>query len=67
MRTPLTLPVPTADERAALEHLYRTTRDVRLRTRAQIILLAGEQRLTAPVIAAIVREDDQTVRNWLKR
>jgi transposase len=67
MRPPLELPILTADELAALEHLYRSTRDVRLRTRAQIILLAAEQRLTAPAIAAIVREDDQTVRNWLKR
>lgn len=32
-----------------------------------MILLAAEQRLTAPAIAKIVREDDQTVRNWLKR
>jgi transposase len=67
MRTPLELPVPTAAEVAALEHLYRSTRDARLRTRAQIVLLAAEQRLTAPAIATIVREDDQTVRNWLKR
>ena len=67
MRKPLEIPVPTAEELAALDTLYRTTRDVRLRTRAQIVLLAAEQRLTAPAIAAIVREDDQTVRNWLKR
>jgi transposase len=67
MRAPLELPVPTADELAVLEHLYRTTRDVRLRTRAQIVLLASEQRLTALAISAIVRADDQTVRNWLKR
>lgn len=67
MRRPLELPVPTAEEVAALDHLYRTTRDVRLRTRAHIVLLAAEQRLTAPAIAVIVREDDQTVRNWLKR
>jgi transposase len=67
MRPPLAIPVPTADETAALDHLYRTTRDARLRTRAQIALLAGEQGLTAPAIARIVREDDQTVRNWLKR
>ena len=67
MRKPLEIPVPTADELKALDILYRTTRDVRLRTRAQMVLLAGEQRMTAPAIAAIVREDDQTVRNWLKR
>jgi transposase len=67
MRRPLELPIPTAEELEALDTLYRTARDVRLRTRAQIVLLAGEQRLTAPTIAAIVRESDQTVRNWLKR
>jgi transposase len=67
MRKPLEIPVPTTQELNALAHLYRTTRDARLRTRAQIVLLAIEQRLTAPAIAAIVREDDQTVRNWLKR
>jgi transposase len=67
MRKPLEIPVPTAEELKDLETLYRTTRDVRLRTRVQIVLLAGEQRMTAPAIARIVREDDQTVRNWLKR
>jgi transposase len=55
------------EEIAALDTVYRTARDVRLRTRAQIVLLAGEQRLAAPAIAAIVRETDQTVRNWMKR
>jgi hypothetical protein len=64
MRAPLEIPVPTAEELIALETLYRTTRDVRLRTRAQIVLLAGEQRLIAPAIATIVREDGKTVRNW---
>ena len=50
-----------------LDTLYRTTKDVRLRTRSQMILLAAEQKMTAPTIAALVRETDQTVRNWLKR
>jgi transposase len=67
MRTPLTIPDLSPAELDALATLYRTTRDARLRTRAQMVLLAAEQRLTAPAIAAIVREDDQTVRNWLKR
>ncbi len=67
MRKPLEIPIPTAPELEALAQLYRTTRDARLRTRTQIVLLAAEQRMTAPAIAAIVREDDQTVRNWLKR
>lgn len=67
MRKPLEIPELTAAEAEALDTLYRTTRDVRLRTRAQIVLLAGEQRLIAPAIARIVRESDQTVRVWLKR
>lgn len=67
MRKPLEIPVPTPEVLDALAQLYRSTRDARLRTRAQIVLLAAEQRLTAPAIAVIVREDDQTVRNWLKR
>jgi transposase len=67
MLKPLEIPPLTAEELEALEKLYRTTKDVRLRTRAQIVLLAGEQRMTAPAIAAIVREVSQTVRNWLKR
>src|SRR5579864_6741659 len=52
---------------AELDDLYRTTRNVRLRTRAQMILLAAEQHLTAAAIAAIVRESEGTVRCWLKR
>ncbi|HEU5380413.1 MAG TPA: helix-turn-helix domain-containing protein [Ktedonobacteraceae bacterium] len=67
MLKPLEIPPLTAKELEALEKLYRTTKEVRLRTRAQMILLAGEQRMTAPAIAKIVREGDQTVRNWLKR
>src|SRR3954469_25371268 len=67
MRTPLEVPTLTAAEVEALGTLYRTTRDVRQRTRAPMVLLAGEQRLTAPAIARIVRENDQTVRTWLKR
>ncbi len=67
MRKPVEIPIPTAEELEALENLYRTTKEVRLRTRAQIIFLAGEQRMSAPAIAEIVRENDQTVRNWLKR
>src|SRR5688500_17500634 len=67
MRQPLEIPTPAAEDLAALDALYRTTRDVRLRARAQIVLLAVEQRLAAPAIAAIVREDEETVRRWLKR
>ena len=67
MRAPLEIAPLTAEELEALEKLYRTTKDVRLRTRAQIVLLAGEQQLRVSAIAPIVREATQTVRNWLKR
>ena len=67
MRPPLVVPIPTAAEVALLDTLYRTTRDVRVRTRVQMVLLAAEQRLTAGAIARIVRESDQTVRNWITR
>jgi transposase len=56
-----------ADAIGELDLLYHTTRDVRLRTRAQIILLAVEKGLIAAEIADIVRADEQTVRRWLKR
>ena len=32
-----------------------------------MVLLAVEEHLTAPAIAQLVREGDQTVRRWLKR
>lgn len=67
MRPPMQLPELSPEAIQALAELYRTTRDVRLRTRAQIVLLAAEQHLRAPAIAAIVRCDDETVRTWLKR
>jgi transposase len=67
MRQPLEIPPLTAEEVEALDTLYRSTKDVRVRTRAQIILLAGEQRMIVPTIAKVVRTDDQTVHNWFKR
>ena len=54
-------------ESQALAYLYRTTKDPRLRTRAQMVFLAAEQRLKVPQIAAIVRESEATVLRWLKR
>lgn len=67
MKEPLEIAPLTAEEVEALDLLYRSTKDVRVRMRAHIILLAGEQRMTASTIAKIVRCDDQTVRNWFKR
>lgn len=57
----------SAEAIGELDQLYHTTRDVRLHTRAQIILLAAEKGLVAAEIASIVRTDEQTVRRWLKR
>ena len=66
MRKPIQLSPLTPTQIEELHTLYRTTKDVRLRTRAPIILLAAEQGMSAPTLAQIVRENEQTVRNWLK-
>jgi transposase len=67
MMKPIQLAPLSPEQINELSQLYRTTRDLRLRTRAQIILLAAEQEMSAPDIASVVRESDQTVRNWMKR
>jgi transposase len=67
MRAPIRLPELAPEAIAQLDALYHTTHDARLRTRAQMILLAAEQGLTAPAIARIVRTDEDTVLLWLKR
>src|ERR687891_690372 len=67
MKPPLRLSPLSEEQLDELKGLYRTTKDVRLRTRSQMVLLAAEQGMTAPAIAQIVQESDQTVRNWLKR
>ena len=66
-RKPLEIRELTAAEPEALVALYRRTREVRLRTRAQIVRLAGEQRRTAPAITRVAWEDAQTVRRRLQR
>jgi len=58
------LPIEQINE---LNDLYRSTSAPRLRTRAQIILLAAEKQLVAREIGEIVRMSDQAVRMWLKR
>jgi len=50
-----------------LDQLDRTTKDPRLRPRAQMVFLAAEQGLKVPQIAAIVRDSEATVLRWLKR
>lgn len=64
---PIRIPTLSPEQLDALEKLYRTTREARLRTRAQMVLLAAEQRLSAAEIAEIVRASEETVRRWLKR
>ena len=59
---PIRIPTLGSEQLDALEKFYRTTRDARLRTRAQMILLAAEQHLTAAAIAEIVRASEETVR-----
>jgi len=54
-------------EQTALDELYHATKDVRIRTRAQMVLLAIEEGANAEQIAKIVRKDAETVRRWLKR
>jgi len=49
------------------QSLYDKTKDVRIRTRTQMILLAVEENMTAPQIGQIVRKNDQTVRRWIRR
>ena len=59
---------PLSDEaQQELETLYRQTRDVRVRSRAQMVLLSTEKQLVACKIAEIVRVTEVTVLTWLKR
>jgi transposase len=64
---PSRIPPLDSEQLAELEEIYRITRDARLRTRAQMVLLAVERRMTAAQIAEIVRASEETVRRWLKR
>ncbi len=58
---------PESDEQVVeLRKLYHTTKDVRIRTRSQIILLAFDG-LSAPKIAKIVDLDPESVRHHMKR
>ena len=66
-RPPLRVKDLTPEALEELDTLYRQTRDARLRTRAQMILLAAEQGLVVREIAQLVRMAKQSVRNWIKR
>ena len=64
---PIRIPPLDPKQLAELEEFYRTTREARLRTRAQMVLLASERHPTAAQIAGVVRASEETVRRWLKR
>lgn len=64
---PIRLDALSAEQLRELDGLYHGTRDVRVRTRAQMVLLAAEQGMVAAEIAAIVRQDEETVRRWFAR
>jgi hypothetical protein len=57
----------TSTQREHLDRLYRPTKVPRLRTPAQMILLAAEQGLKVPQRARLVRDSEATVLRWLKR
>src|SRR5581483_2229844 len=64
---PFRLPLLTESERNALEKLYRTSKVLRLRIRAQMVFLSAEQHLKVLEIASLVRESEVTVLRGLKR
>ena len=64
---PIRLDALSTEQLRELDGLYHGTRDVRVRTRAQMVLLAAEQGLVAAEVAAIVRQDEETVRRWFAR
>ncbi len=64
---PIRLDGLTQEQLQELDEAYHTTHDARLRTRVQMVLLCAEQGLVAAEIAVLVRQDEDTVRRWLRR
>ena len=64
---PIRLDALSPDQLRELDDLYHATRDARVRTRAQMVLLAAERGMVAAEIAAVVRQDEETVRRWFAR
>jgi transposase len=64
---PIRLNGLSPEQLGELDELYHRTRDVRVRTRAQMILLAAERGLAAAEVATVVRQDEETVRRWFAR
>ncbi len=55
------------EELSSLAKVYRQTKEARIRTRAQIILLNAEQGLVSSAIARIVRMEEVSVQRILHR
>src|SRR5438445_7519944 len=64
---PIRVPPLSETQVRELDELYRHSKTIRLRTRAQMVLLSAEQQLKVGPIATIVRESEATVLRWLKR
>lgn len=67
MRAPIKVRAIATAEKVELEKCYRQTKDVRIRERIQMVLLACEQGMLVPAISQIVRRSEEVVRTWLKR
>lgn len=67
MTAPIQVRELNKSELEELQDLYDKTKDVRMRTRSQMILLAVEENMTAFQIGKIVRKNDQTVSRWIRR
>ena len=67
---PFQLPAQSEEQLQALAELYRTTHNVRLRTRAQMVLLAAEQHLRprrSPPLCARVKTRSAAGSNGIRR
>jgi hypothetical protein len=64
---PLQLTPLSQAARAVRHGRYRTTKEVRWRTRAQMILGAAAHGRSAPALAPSVQAPEPTVRTWVTR
>lgn len=64
---PYRVPTLSESQLKELDELYRKTKDPRLRTRSQMVLLSAERGMKVPEVADVVRESEGTVLRWLKR
>ena len=63
---PIRLSALNAAQLEELDRCYRGAAGARVRIRALMVLLAAERGMVAAEIAAVVRQDEETVRRWLR-